>query len=214
MCLQGNHRFVCGLFLIEPQSIMLRKILFFLLLWISISPPVHASSVLPLYLDQIVAGSHIAFQGICTGNRSERDAQTGMIVTYSSFDVSDILKGNAGATHIIKQIGGQVGAESYRVQGVPSFVVGQEYVVFLYGVSNAGFSSPVGLSQGLFGVRSGPAGKEISNGRDFKELLSGPASSMVPEAVANKVKNTVGEAHHLQIDEFKQIVRRLNGGPK
>jgi hypothetical protein len=172
---------------------MLRKLFVFSLFWISVSIPSQASSVLPLGLDQIVTEAHIGFQGICTDNHSERDVQTGLIVTYTSFDVTDVLKGKVGTTHTIKQLGGRTETGGYSVHGVPSFAVGQEYTVFLYGVSSAGFSSPVGLSQGQFAVRHGPSGAEISNGRDFKEMLEGHAGSAIPEAVANKLRNTVGE---------------------
>ena len=116
----GNLQILVQGFLIETGLLMLRKVLIFSLVWILALFPVYASSVLPLYLDQIVAGAHVAFQGICTGNRSEREAETGLIVTYSSFDVTDVLKGKAGATYTIKQLGGQIETGGYSVHGIPS----------------------------------------------------------------------------------------------
>ncbi|MBL0037352.1 MAG: hypothetical protein IPP36_00125 [Nitrosomonadales bacterium] len=104
-------------------------------------------SVLPLYLDEIINDAAIAFQGKSLENHSERDPQTNLIVTYSTFEVQEVLKGKVGATHTIKQIGGQVQGETNQTMGVPTFIVGESYILFLYGVSVSGFSSPVGLEQ-------------------------------------------------------------------
>lgn len=193
---------------------MLRKIALFSLLMLAMTHPAQAMNVLPLYLDEIVADAQIAFQGTCTANRTERDPQTGFIVTYSTFDVREVLKGNVGTTHTIKQVGGRTGTENYRVDGVPSFAVGQEYVLFLYGVSSAGFSSPVGLSQGQFIVRPGPAGQEISNGRDFKEMLRTYPVQSLPQSTVGKIQQAPAELKSLGLDEFKQIVRQQTGGAK
>lgn len=151
---------------------MIRSLLLSFLTWIALAFSAQASSVLPLYLDEIVADAAVAFQGICTDNRTELDPATGLVVTYTTFAVSDVLKGAVGDTHSIKQMGGNLDKDSgFRMTGVPSFTVGKPYVVFLYGVSRAGFSSPVGLSQGKFMVRRGAAGEELTNGRDFNEML-------------------------------------------
>lgn len=173
-----------------------------------------ATSVLPLYLDEIVGRSAVAFQGTCVENRTERDAQTGLVATYTTFDVEDTLKGNVGRTYTIKQIGGQVPGEAihFRVQGVPRFDVGQSYVVFLPQPSSAGFSSPVGLSQGSFSVLPGAAGPEVTNGRDFKDMAARLDPSALPASAKSKLDGA-GAVRRLGLDDFKQMVRRQVGGP-
>ena len=193
---------------------MLHKLISTFLLWIVVAFPTQAASVLPLYLDEIVADAAVAFQGACTDNRSELDPQTGFIVTYTTFSVSDVLKGEVGATHTIKQIGGQVGNRGFRMEGTPAFVVGADYVVFLYGVSSAGFSSPVGLAQGQFTLRQGAQGTELSNGRNFKEMLRPDPAQALPQHTRQKFQQAPGELRHLNLDDFKQIVRQLQGGAK
>lgn len=193
---------------------MLRKIIFISLAWAAFAFPVQAITVLPLHLDEIVADATVAFQGVCTANRSEIDPQTGFVVTHTTFRVSDVLKGTVGADHTIKQLGGRVENAAYHVDGGPSFVVGGDYVVFLYGVSSAGFSSPVGLSQGQFIVRQGSDGSELSNGRDFKEMLRPYPTPSLPLGTQVKVQQTPDELKHLGLDDFKQIVRQQAGGAK
>lgn len=193
---------------------MFHKILSVSILWLGAIAATHAMSVLPLQLDEIAANAHLVFQGTCTGNRSEHDIQTGMVVTYTTFDVQETLKGSAGPSHTIKQAGGEIDNASHRIEGIPSFTVGQEYVVFLYGVSNLGFSSPVGLGQGQFAVADGPAGKQLSNGRDFNDMIPNQADWPAGRPARSAVERDGGEIRHLGLDDFKQIVKRHIGAPK
>lgn len=178
------------------------------LLGLAFMLPAGAASVLPLYLDEIIDRSAVAFEGVCLENRTEREASSGFVVTYTTFEVRDVLKGGVGSTHVIKQIGGTLVAEglNYQVVGVPKFTVGESYVVFLAGVSSAGFSSPVGLTQGRFSIRQGEAGREVTNGIDFNDLMS-----RLPENAKATVKRAPGAVRHLDIDAFKQLVRERTG---
>jgi hypothetical protein len=171
--------------------------------------PAGAASVLPLYLDEIIDRSAVAFEGVVLENRTEREASSGYVVTYTTFEVRDVLKGGVGSTHVIKQIGGTLAAEglNYQIAGVPKFVVGESYVVFLHGVSSAGFSSPVGLTQGRFSIRQGAAGREVTNGVDFNDLLA----SSPEKAKAAGAKQAPGATRSLDIDAFKQLVRERAG---
>lgn len=193
---------------------MLRKFVFSFLVLAAVAFPVQAANVLPLYLDEIVADAALAFEGTCTDSRSELDPQTGLVVTYTTFSVTDVLKGAVGSTHTIKQVGGRMGNRIHRMEGSPAFAVGADYVVFLYGVSSAGFSSPVGLSQGQFTIRRDANGAELSNGRDFKEMLRPDPAQSLPQGTQNKFQQTPGELRHLGLDDFKQIVRQHAGSAK
>lgn len=195
---------------------MIKRILISALLALSIALPAQAMSVIPLDLNDIVANATTAFQGRCTANRTERDAQTGLIVTYTTFEVQETLKGQVGVTHTIKQIGGELAGNQgqvkiSRVEGVPTFKVGETYVIFLYGVSTAGFSSPVGLSQGKFNVQSGPSGLEVGNGRDFREMSARIPVQQIPAGAQIRLQQTPGPVDKMNLDDFKQLVRQQTG---
>lgn len=190
---------------------MLKKFLFAYLLSFVIALPGHAMSVLPLYLDEIVNDAAIAFQGKSLESHSERDSQTGSIVTYSTFEVQEVLKGDVGATHTIKQIGGKLEGETHQTTGVPTFTVGESYILFLYGVSASGFSSPVGLDQGKFNIIPASKGFHVTNGRDFKEMTLGIPDHLVPPSALIKMRQAPGSIKRLDLDEFKQFVRQQKG---
>jgi hypothetical protein len=191
---------------------MLKRFLLAACLAVSAALPAFATSVLPLDLGQVIDQSAVAFQGTVLDNRSGRDPQTGMLVTMTTFRVDDVLKGNVPATYTVKQIGGEDAATGmrFKAMGVPTFAVGQSYVVFMAGVSSAGFSSPIGLSQGRFQVVDGEAGPEVENGRDFREMTANLPSLELPpqakaKAAADKPIRRVGLA------DFKAMVRKHAG---
>jgi hypothetical protein len=185
---------------------MLKRVLLAGLASLMLALPAWATSVLPLYLDQIVDMSVVAFEGTCTGNRVERD-EKGFIATYTTFKVQDVLKGEVGTTYTIKQIGGELsdGSVKLKMSGVPTFTVGGSYVVFLNGVSSAGFSSPVGLFQGSFNVIAGDLGPQVTNGRDFKMMTSRMAGQVTPQAKAKMSES--GPVERMGLDDFKAMVR-------
>jgi len=174
-----------------------------------------AMTVLPLYLDEMADTAAVAFEGRCVANRSEVDAATGLVVTYTTFEVLDVLKGPAGATHQIKQVGGTLpndGAQ-HHVPGVPKFEVGEEYVVFLAGVSSAGFSSPMGLSQGRFKVDERGGVRKVGNGRDFKDLTR-RIPAKVPAATRAEMDRSDQPLREMDLQEFKQMVRAHLGAKR
>ena len=193
---------------------MLRKFLVSFLLGLALGGNAGAASVRPMQLDEIVDGAAVAFQGTCVANRSEREAATHLIVTHTTFRVKEVIKGSVPATYEIKQIGGSVGDLVYRVDGVPNFVPGEEYVVLLPGVSSAGFSSPVGLAQGKFTVKSDAAGAKVSNGRDFREMTAGIPDSALPASVAVASAQGESKVRDMRLDDFKQLVRARVARPK
>jgi hypothetical protein len=176
--------------------------------------PARATTVLPLYLDEIVTTSTTAFEGTVLENRIERDAATGLPVTYTTFQVTDPIKGTAGSVHTIKQVGGELadGGLNYSIRGVPKFEVGEEYVVFLAGVSAQGFSSPIGLSQGRFKVHKEGNEKRVANGRDFRDMATMPGAA--PDALVERIRNNDKPVRELELKEFKELVRRKVEGGK
>lgn len=195
---------------------MLKQFFAACLLGLALAGPAGAVTVRPLPLDEIIDTATVAFQGTCIGNRTERDEATNLVVTYTTFAVKDVLKGAVQSTHVVKQIGGKMpaGESSFRVAGVPTFVVGEDYVVFLAGISAAGFSSPIGLAQGRFTVQQDASGQRVSNGRDFREMTAGMPSVVLPEAAARVPGKAPAPVRHLGLDKFKQLVRERVGGAR
>ncbi|HUQ26978.1 MAG TPA: hypothetical protein VM051_00205 [Usitatibacter sp.] len=192
---------------------MLKRILLALILAAALVPAQASHSVRELYLEEIIDDAAIVFQGTVTENRSARDPEANRIVTYTTFVVQDVLKGDVGSTHTIKQLGGHLAGEGigYKAHVRTTFDVGQTYVVFLYGKSSVGFSSPVGSTQGSFTVVQDEAGAAVSNGRDFAKMTEHMAAD---QERSNSLPKARGDGKKVGLDEFKRLVRGHAGVAK
>lgn len=177
-----------------------------------------ATSVLPVSLQHMATAAEVIFHGITISNEVRQDPQSGRVATFTTFEVIENIKGDVGATHTIKQIGGQLPGSNVRmvIHGVPRFSVGQEYVVFLPKASNLGFSSPIGLSQGKFNIRKLNGETVISNGRPLAALMETtqqPGLPNTPSAlVTSQVPSLKAIADHpssVRIQDFMQTIRSM-----
>ena len=138
----------------------------------------NASSVLPVNLDQLVAGARDIVHVRCIGNQVQSDPLVG-VATVTAFEVLDRPKGAPAPTLSIRQAGGELDGLVVDFR-VPKFKVGNEYVLFMPAPSAAGLASPVGLAQGVFGVVAGQSGKQVGNGQDLTQVLTGTAAASMP----------------------------------
>ncbi|MDH5232025.1 MAG: hypothetical protein OEZ58_21310 [Gammaproteobacteria bacterium] len=201
------------------------RIIISLILLSTISFNSTAASVLPLDINQVNNQASRIFHGICISNETGFDEESGQTVTWSTFDIIENIKGPANEkNYVLKQIGGLDSENGivFEVHGIPKFTVGNEYVLFLYGKSKIGLSSPVGLQQGHFPVNH--ANGSVSNGRDPQEFFSNiPQSVALPPAISDaanpkptstKQKGKPGFDNKAKSDvplgEFLDLVRQLN----
>jgi len=150
------------------------KLFNLLFIYFFITHTTHAASVLPLNLNELLQGAQHVFVGTCITNNTVMDSTTQMMSTFTSFQVNDLLKGELSNTHTIKQIAQRVSTNKITMlfPSVPTFIVGQQYVVFIPQSSKLGYSSPVGLQQGSFDIIQEGQQAMVTNGRSFGDLLS------------------------------------------
>ena len=197
----------------------IRTAFFALFCALALSASAYAATVLPLGLERLHGDAKLIFLGECLTNSVQLDQQSGRVVTYTTFEVLETYKGNLGRSHTIKQIGGNLpeAGLSVKIPGVPQFEAGKRYVVFLPPASDLGFSSPVGLSQGMFTLKTDASGTQtVSNGRDVGELMENIPSKM-PSRVASKL-NTLSNKElpanakaraEMRLDDLRTILRGM-----
>lgn len=173
--------------------------------------PARATSVLPLELPQLVAGSRDVVHVRCTGTETVTDATVG-VATVTQFVVLDRAKGSAGATLVLRQPGGRLGTQVVDFQ-LPRYRVGEEYVLFVPPASALGFAVPLGLAQGMFPVSDGTAGKEVGNGRDFAALLRDVDPAQIPSGTRARLQTNPQERSRITLADFMAIVRARAATP-
>jgi hypothetical protein len=157
-----------------------------------------ATTVIPPTFDQLVSRAQVIFQGTVTNVRSEwiGEGAQRRIVTYVSFKVEDVFKGDPGPQITLRMAGGTVGADTVEISDAPKFKSGDRDVLF---VENNGtqFIPLVGIMHGRYHVR------KDANGRDTIYKNSGAPVSSTAQ-IGKEMAAPATQAITLQ--EFKQAV--------
>jgi hypothetical protein len=153
-------------------------------------------------LEQLVDGSARIVQGRCLRTWSAWDATHQNIWTHSEIQVTDLLKGDAGQTVVVSELGGEVGDLGMRVEGMPQYQPGEEMVLFLY-QTPIGLWRTRGLGQGKFIVlRDAPAGAARVRADLQTAALTEPAGGAPQGTDLRRLDG-------LALDSFKTQVRAL-----
>jgi len=146
-----------------------------------LGPVLHASQVKLVDLEQMTRRAGRIFSGRCTGARVVTDPALGRDVTVATFHVERAIKGVTGSTVTVRMLGAAAagGRATGLPAGIPTFRPGDDVILFLYGESAQGLSSPVGLGQGRFSVRTDKQGhRRAVNDFGNSNLLSGLRSDL------------------------------------
>ena len=139
-------------------------------------------------LEEMTERAGRIFSGQCTEVRVVEQPGRGMPVTEVTFRVDRTLKGGPGGALTIRQPGVAGGTErGVGILGLPRFRPGEEVILFLYGESASGLTSPVGLGQGKFTVVTDKDGlrwavNDYGNRNLFRETPDAPGERPVAAA--------------------------------
>jgi hypothetical protein len=163
-----------------------------------------ATTVIPPSFDQLVGEAQIIFDGTVTGVRSEWTGEGAQrhIVTYVTFKVDDVLKGNPGGQYTLRMLGGTVAGQTMEVTDAPKFKPGDRDVLF---VENNGtqFIPLVGIMHGRFRVRKDANGRNVIHTNDDNPVAS---TSQVGKGSA-----TAPAQQPMTVEQFKQAVQARTG---
>jgi hypothetical protein len=123
------------------------------LLLLLLLPSTSRSQVRALDLREMVGAAGMIYVGTVTDVHGGRD-EHGDIVTYTTFSVEQAVRGVSGTSITVKQFGGQFGGLSTTIAHMRYFQRGERVLVMFYPVSDLGFTSPVGLEQGVWKIGS------------------------------------------------------------
>lgn len=129
--------------------------------------PAAAMDVLPLALEQVVERAGEIVHGTVVEVAPGRDAG-GLPATWVTVAVAECLKGGAAGRFTFKQAGTAEPLPDgalFRLPGLPRYRVGDELVLFLHAPSRRGFTSPVGLGQGVVHVEAGTGERVVRSRR-------------------------------------------------
>jgi hypothetical protein len=132
-----------------------------------------AVRVRPINLEEMTRRADRIFSGRVAGVRIARDPDLDQQVTYVTLVPHRVEKGDVRGSLLIKILGEQ-DADAPRgraTEGIPVFRKGEELILFLYGDSPHGLTSPVGLGQGKFSVLRDKEGNPLAFNQFANEHL-------------------------------------------
>ncbi len=145
-----------------------------LIAWLAAGAAVEASSVRSLNLEELTRNAATIFSGRCAEVEAVVDPVLGREITRVTFEVDRAVKGSVASTHTIRMVGANGVAGGWGLTGLPQFQPGEEVVVYLYGESRLGLSSPVAFGQGKFNVLRDKQGRAVAiNGSGNARLTRG-----------------------------------------
>ena len=130
-------------------------------------------------------------------------------MTTVELDVRQVIAGAPPVPLVLTMLGGKVGAEEMRVEGAPTFHVGDEDILFVRG-NGRNFSPLVALMHGRYPVVRGAAGREYVARANGAALFSEQDVSL-PMGAPSTVKSEQATAAPLSPEEF---VRRIQTAVK
>lgn len=146
------------------------------------TPGVRATSVVPPSFPELVAEAEAIYRGTVISIEARRVARPdngSVIKTFVTFAIDRVLKGASQDEVVLEFLGGTVGDESLEVTGMPKFAVGQREFVFVQ--KNGTQLCPlVGLMHGRYRVLRDAAGVRDYVARDNGAPLTDPAEVELP----------------------------------
>ncbi|MBA3960411.1 MAG: hypothetical protein H0X40_00720 [Chthoniobacterales bacterium] len=160
-----------------------------------------ATTVIAPDFDHLVSRAQVIFDGNVTGVRSQwiGEGSEHRIVTFVTFKVNDLIKGDAASNYTIRMLGGTVDGRTMRVTDAPEFAVGDHDLLF---VENNGsqFVPLVGIGHGRFHIGKDQSGSDM--------LVTGENQPLTDVNQLGADEHAVAQNRRaLSLTEFKSAVR-------
>jgi hypothetical protein len=186
------------------------KTRFFLVgLILTIPAVLQASSVAQVSFDELVASSEFIFEGRAIGRRAELDSR-GMIHTYVTFEVLDVLKGFPAGRIELRYLGGTVGGLTLDVSDLSLPNESENGIYFVESIGRFQAHPLYGWDQGHFVIAGerilSRTGKPITGIESVSAKAAG-LSTGVASGVSVADAGRPGQA--MTVREFKQKVREF-----
>ena len=168
-----------------------------------------ASQVRSVNLETMTERAAKIFSGRCLSVETLHDPDLGRRVTRATFEVDLAVKGDVEPVVTLTMLANPLADDAAMID-LPSYREGEEVVLFLYGESALGLTSPVGFGQGKFSVVQDKLGNRIAiNEFGNRNLLQGlsPGARQTP-AVVSAIRQGAGE---ITPDGLLNMVDQLQG---
>ena len=186
-----------------------------------------ATTILGMDIDQLTEGAEFIFEGEVILSETRQDNRSGIISTYITFNVVDVMKGDYAAASIeLKFMGGAFNGRIVQVSGLKIPQLGEQGIYFVESTSRDLVNPLLGWSQGHFIIVDDDGERRISTA-DQKPVIEVRSVSGIPAAIKKPQALIQGGGdaaagvttessliliqRALSVDEFKARIQDLIG---
>ncbi|MDD9889478.1 MAG: hypothetical protein OXU30_03955, partial [Gammaproteobacteria bacterium] len=160
----------------------LRKSLM-ILLGIAYSGICSATTILGMDIDNVAKDAELVFEGEVILREARQDSRSGLINTYVTFEIRDVLKGDYSANTIeLKFAGGIFNGEIVEVSGLTIPKDGETGIYFIESTSRDLLNPILGWSQGHFLIDEGNGDRRVSTINN-RPVTNVQAVSSIPPSI-------------------------------
>jgi len=167
-------------FYMLARRLVLGSLLFFIGVHSSSSV---ATTLLGMDIDKVVNEAELVFEGSVLLREARQDSNSGIINTYVTFSIHDVIKGDySGDTIELKFAGGIFNGQVVEVSGLTIPKENEEGIYFVESTSRNLLNPLLGWSQGHFIVSEEFGERRVST-LDRKPVISIQPVSAIPPAI-------------------------------
>ncbi|MEZ7831368.1 MAG: hypothetical protein QMC06_07430 [Gammaproteobacteria bacterium] len=142
-----------------------------------------ATTVLGLDIDKVVADAEFVFEGAVINSETRQDSNSGIISTYVTFQINDIIKGDYSGDSIeLKFMGGVFNGKIVQVSGMRIPEMAEQGVYFVESMSRDLINPLIGWSQGHFIIHDDNGTRRISTAGN-QPVIEVEAVSAIPRSI-------------------------------
>ena len=157
-------------------------------LLLALSGTLRGTTVERLSLDDLALRSRAIVQGTVLRARTYWSPNGKLILTGTTIEVSESIKGAYSRTVEVTTVGGQIGDTILHVAGMPVFAPGENAIVFVE--QSGAYLTVFGLGQGKFTVKNGEVANVVSD-LSFPDGGPGRVYRMSVQSFKNEVRSIV-----------------------
>ena len=142
-----------------------------------------ATTILGMDIDKVAADAEFVFEGTVINSETRQDSNSGIISTYVTFQVNDIIKGDySGDSVELKFMGGVFNSQIVQVSGMRIPEMAEQGIYFVESMSRDLINPLIGWSQGHFIIVDDNGTRRISTAGNQPVLEVEPVSS-IPSSI-------------------------------
>lgn len=185
---------------------------------------VNATTILGMDIHAVAQGAELVFEGQVIQHNTQENA-AGMVVTYVTFEVRDVIKGSFSEQFLeLKFTGGTLNGQVMEVSGLRMPALDEEGIYFVESISRDLINPLIGWSQGHYIINADEGERRIST-VDRMPVTEVLPTGTIPRAIkrpltiidgdSDPATGIVTEASPLLIDramtveDFKARIRTL-----